>query len=127
MAKQIVILVICLSLLIFGGLWEIKYFEKSSRYLKTDIDYVRYELEKDNFDLAKNQLEEVKNTWNNISKIWNIFLNHERVDDLEDAIDTLDANIQIDDKEEAIKSNIILKSIVSQIVEEQKCSFERVF
>lgn len=127
MAKQILIFIVSIALLIFGGIWELKYLNNTSRYLQTDIDYVRYELENNNFEGAKNQIDELKNTWYDVSDVWNIFVNHDRIDDLEEAIETLSANVELKNKEEGIKSSIILKAIVTQIVDKQKFSFEHVF
>lgn len=127
MAKQILIFIVSIALLIFGGIWELKYLNNTSRYLQTDIDYVRYELENNNFEGAKNQIVELKNTWYDVSDVWNIFVNHDRIDDLEEAIETLSANVELKNKEEGIKSSIILKAIVTQIVDKQKFSFEHVF
>lgn len=127
MAKQITILVVSIALLIFGGVWEIKYLNNTSKYLRTDIDYVKYEIEKDDFDGAKAQLEELKKTWSNVSDVWNIFVNHDRLDDVEKALEELNANIEVKDKNEAIKSTMMLKSVVFQVVDRQKPSFEHVF
>ncbi|MDO4283451.1 MAG: DUF4363 family protein [Clostridia bacterium] len=127
MAKQIIIFVASLALLIFGGLWEIKYLNETSRYLQTDIDYVRYEVENDNFDGAKEQIEELKRTWNNVSDVWDIFVNHDRIDDIEEAFENLKADVELKDKNSSIKSSMVLKSIVSQIVDKHKFSFKHIF
>lgn len=127
MAKQILIFIVSVALLIFGGIWELKYLTNTSRYLITDIDYVKYEVEKNDFDGAKEQIGELRNTWHDVSDVWNIFVNHDRIDDLEEAIETLNADIELKDKESAIKSSMILKAIVSQIVDKQRFSFEHVF
>lgn len=127
MAKQIIIFIVSVALLVFGGVWELKYLNNTSRYIKTDIDYVKYEIERGNFEGAKDQINELKNTWRDVSDVWNIFVNHDRIDDLEEAIETLSADVELKDKDSAIKSSIILKAIVSQIVDKQKFSFEHVF
>ncbi len=127
MAKQIIIFIVSVALLVFGGVWELKYLNNTSRYIKTDIDYVKHEVEKGDFDAAKEQINELRNTWGDVSDVWNIFVNHDRIDDLEEAIETLNADIELKDKDSAIKSSMILKAIVSQIVDKQRFSFEHVF
>lgn len=127
MAKQIIIFIVSVALLVFGGVWELKYLNNTSKYLKTDIDYVKYEVERENFDEAKEQMNELRNTWRDVSDVWNIFVNHDRIDDLEEAMETLNADIELKDKDSAIKSSMVLKAIVSQIVDKQKFSFEHVF
>ena len=126
MKKQIIILLVALFLLIFCGMWEINYLENTSRYLHSDIDSVKNLVENDNFELAKKGYENIENTWNNMSKVWNIFVNHERLDYLEEEMVLLKSNIEISQKDEALNSIEKLNRIVSQIVEKQKPTFEHV-
>lgn len=126
MKKQIIILLVALFLLIFCGMWEINYLENTSRYLHGDINSVKNLVENENFEMAKKQYENIENTWNNISSVWNIFVNHERLDYLEEEMTVLKSNLEIKQKEEALNSIDKLERIVSQIVEKQKPTFEHV-
>lgn len=126
MKKQIIILLIALFLLVSCGMWEINYLENTSRYLHSDIDSVKNLVENDNFELAKKGYENIENTWNNMSKVWNIFVNHERLDYLEEEMTLLKSNLDISQKDEALNSIDKLNRIVSQIVEKQKPTFEHV-
>ena len=101
-------------------MWEINYLENTSRYLHSDIDSVKNLVENDNFELAKKGYENIENTWNNMSKVWNIFVNHERLDYLEEEMVLLKSNIEISQKDDA------LNTIVPQILENQKPTFEHV-
>lgn len=126
MAKQISILVISLVILIFGGIWEIKYLERTAYYLMGDVDSVKNAIENDNFDLAANNLKNLETTWTNMQFAWNIFVNHERIDKLEDDINDVRSYIEATDKEEAIKSTKTLNKTISEIIDKQKFSFEHV-
>lgn len=126
MAKQIIIFIVSVLLLIVGGIWEVNYLNDTAKYLKTDIEYARYEIEKEDFDAASAQIDEIRKTWKSMSDVWNIFVNHDRIDDLEEALESLNADVVLKDKNSAIKSSMILKSIVSQIVDKQSFSFEHI-
>ena len=126
MAKQISILLISLALLIFGGIWELKHLERTAYYLMGDVDSVRNAIENDNFDLAESNLKNLENTWENIEFTWNIFVNHERIDRLEDDINDVRSYIEAKDKEEAIKSTKTLNKTISEIIDKQKFTFEHV-
>ena len=76
-------------------MWEINYLENTSRYLHSDIDSVKNLVENDNFELAKKGYENIENTWNNMSKVWNIFVNHERLDYLEEEMVLLKSSIEL--------------------------------
>lgn len=126
MAKQISILLISLALLIFGGIWELKLLERTAYYLMGDVDSVRNAIENDNFDLAESNLKNLENTWENMEFTWNIFVNHERIDRLEDDINDVRSYIEAKDKEEAIKSTKTLNKTISEIIDKQKFTFEHV-
>lgn len=126
MTKQISILVVSLFLLIFSGLWEIHYLDTTSKYLISDIDYMKNALEGEHLDMAKEHIDEMQTTWKNMKMVWNIFVNHERMDDLEEAMVELKAYVEEGDKEEGIKSAQKLKRIVEQIVDKQRFALEHV-
>ena len=73
MLKQVFILVISSAILIFSGLWEIKYIENSSRYLLSDIEYSKNALKNNNFELAKQHVKNLENTWESMKKTWKMF------------------------------------------------------
>lgn len=126
MGKQIAILIISLFLLIFGGIWEIKYLERTSRYLASEVEYTKNAIENNNFELADKQMESMQNTWDDMNIVWNIFINHDRIDDLEEAIEDLDSYIYLKQDKEAINAADRLNKIIYQIVDKQKFSFEHI-
>lgn len=126
MGKQIAILIISLFLLIFGGIWEIKYLERTSRYLASEVEYTKNAIENNNFELADKQMESMQNTWGDMNIVWNIFINHDRIDDLEEAIEDLDSYIYLKQDKEAINAADRLNKIIYQIVDKQKFSFEHI-
>ncbi len=126
MGKQIAILIISLFLLIFGGIWEIKYLERTSRYLASEVEYTKNAIENNNFELADKQMESMQNTWDDMNIVWNIFINHDRIDDLEEAVEDLDSYIYLKQDKEAINAADRLNKIIYQIVDKQKFSFEHI-
>lgn len=126
MKKQIIILVVSLILLIYCGIWELNYLDKTSMYLKSDINNIRNLVQNDNFDMALKGYENMQNTWDDMTRLWNIFVNHERIDYLEETMIVLKANLDIQEKDEAIELTDKLERIVTQIVDKQKPTFEHV-
>ena len=126
MKKQIIILVVSLIVVIYCGIWEINYLDKTSMYLKSDINNVRNLVQNNNFDMAMTGYENIEKTWNNMTKLWNIFVNHDRIDYLEETMVMLKVNIQTNEKEEAIEQTNKLERIISQIVDKQKPTFEHI-
>ncbi|CCY72229.1 putative uncharacterized protein [Clostridium sp. CAG:921] len=126
MFKQILTLIIALGILIFSGIWEINYLENSSKYLMGDIDNTINYINQEKFDMAKVANKNVISTWKNMKFVWNIFVNHERVDDLEEALVDIESYIEFENKEESISSANKSKRIINQIVEKQKFTPEHI-
>lgn len=126
MFKQILTLIIALGVLIFSGIWEINYLENSSKYLMGDIDNTINYINQEKFDMAKVANKNVISTWKNMKFVWNIFVNHERVDDLEEALVDIESYIEFENKEESISSSNKSKRIINQIVEKQKFTPEHI-
>lgn len=126
MFKQILTLIIALGILIFSGIWEINYLENSSKYLMGDIDNTINYINQEKFDMAKVANKNVISTWKNMKFVWNIFVNHERVDDLEEALVDIESYIEFENKEESISIANKSKRIINQIVEKQKFTPEHI-
>ena len=47
--KQTIIMIICVIILIGGGIAEIKYLDKTSVFLSSDMDYIKNAIENDNY------------------------------------------------------------------------------
>lgn len=127
MLKQILILVISSVILIFGGIWEIKYIENSSKYILSDIQYSKNALNNNNFEIAKNHIEKLEETWNNIKKTWNIFVLQEEIDEVDNVIATYKIHTQYDNIEDAMADCDLLTRLIEDIVQKHKISYENIF
>ena len=98
--KQVIIMIICIIILVVGGVFEIKYLEKSSIYLSSDMDYIKNAIDNNNYVLAKDQVDKSWQTWENLKNTWNMFIIHEEIDDIDDAMVELKEYIDYKNKEE---------------------------
>lgn len=126
MKKQIIILVISLVIIVYCGIWELNYLDKTSMYLKSDLNSIKNYVENDNFDMALMGYNNLQNTWDNMSNLWNIFINHERIDYLEENMTILKTNLKINEKDETIEIIDKLDRLIFQITDKQKPTFEHV-
>lgn len=126
MKKQIIILVVSLVVIIYCGIWELNYLDKTAMYFRSDINNIRNLVQNDNFEMALKGYDNMENTWNNMARLWNIFINHDRIDYLEETMVQLKANLKSNEKDDAIENTDKLERIVSQIVDKQKPTFEHV-
>ena len=101
--KQVIISVVCIAILVIGGIAEIKYLNKSASYLSYDIEYIRNAINNDNYDFAKEQLNNTKKNWEAQKKIWHIFVNNEEIENIDESIVELEEYLNNQMKEEQEK------------------------
>ena len=127
MLKQVLIFLISLAIIIFSGLWEIKYLENTSRYLLSDIEYSKNALNNNNFELAKAHVEKLEDTWNNMKSVWNMFVVKDDIEEIESRITMYKIHTEYDDLEEAMVDCDLLRGMVQDIVDKHKIKCENVF
>ena len=124
--KQFSIIIICIIVLVTGGIFEIKYLEKSSIYLSTDMDYIKSAINSDNFLLAKEQIDKSWQTWESLKNTWNMFIIHEEIDDIEEAMIELKEYINYENKEECIVAIEKVKRNLEHTVKRQELKIDNV-
>ena len=127
MLKQVTIFLISVVILIFGGVWEIKYIESSSRYILSDIEYSKNALKNNNFNLAKEHIKKLEDTWNNTKKIWSMFAVQDKIQDVDTAIAVYKIYTEYENLEESLVNCDLIKNNIEGIVEEHKINYENIF
>jgi len=127
MIKQIVILLISTLIILFSGIYEIKYLKDTSRYILSDIEYSKNALNNDNFELAKNHVKKLEDTWNNMKNVWNMFLVKEDIEEIEKRITMYKIHTEYNNSEEAIVDCELLKEMIEDAVDKHKVKFENIF
>ncbi len=124
--KQTIIMIVCIFILVVGGVAEVKYLQKSSRYIMTDMDYIQNAIENDNFELAKEQIEKSYDTWSKIKNIWNMFIVHDEIDDIEQSMIELREYIKFENTEECIVSISKVKEFLDHTVKRQEVRMDNI-
>ena len=124
--KQTIIMVVCIFILVVGGVAEVKYLQKSSRYIMTDMDYIQNAIENDNFEFAKEQIEKSYDTWSKIKNIWNMFIVHDEIDDIEQSMIALRDYIKFENTEECIVSISKVKEFLDHTVKRQEVRVDNI-
>ena len=124
--KQVIISVVCIAILVIGGIAEIKYLNKSASYLSYDIEYIKNAINNDNYDIAKEQLNNTKNNWEAQKKIWHIFVNNEEIENIDESIVELEEYLNNKMKEESLVEVSKLISLVKYSAKMQELSIETI-
>ncbi len=125
--KQWLILIFSIIIIIFSGIYEIKYLQNTSNYLVSDIDYCKSAIESNNFKLAQDHIENVYTTWNYLNTVWSIFVDHDEIGNIDEELLQFKLYIQEEDKKEAVVACEELKRIIEHSVEKQKLNIANVF
>lgn len=124
--KQNIIMIISILILLAGGLIEIKYLEKTSLYISSDIDYIKNAINNNKFDEAKAQMQKTYSSWERVEKIWNIFVNNNEVDEIEDSMIEIKENIELENKEECMVPIEKVKKDLEHTVLRQKLKVDNI-
>ncbi len=127
MTRQIFILLVSVFLVIFGGIWESEYLERSANFVLSDLEYTENMLTNNNIQMAKNQIDELENSWRNVKDAWNIFVQNDLVDQIDDSLVELKAYVEQEKKGEAYVYSKKLRANIEDIVNRQKINLENVF
>ncbi len=117
---------LCLTIIIGGGIAEIKYLESTSNYLNADINYIDNMIENENYEEALNQIEIVDDNWDNTEMIWNIFLINDELDDFAEALIDLKEYIKNENVEECKIAIEKLKAYSELVVRRQKIRIDNI-
>lgn len=124
--KQVVIMIICILILLCGGIGEIKFLDKSSVYILSEIDYIENAINNSNYDEANKQIEITFNNWTKIKNLWNIFIIHEEIDDIDEAIIELREYIKYENEEECFVAIEKVKRDLEHTVKRQKVLLDNI-
>ncbi|MBO5477664.1 MAG: DUF4363 family protein [Clostridia bacterium] len=124
--KQTITMIICAAIIVVGGVCEIKYFDKSSIYLRADMDYIQNAIENENYELANKQIEQTYNSWENTKNIWNIFITNDEIDNIDDAMAELKKYSQYEEQEESLVAVEKIKTNLEHAVQRQKLRIDNV-
>lgn len=125
--KQILILLITISIIVISGLWEISYLKESSNYFLADVNNLYQTVKREDYELAKSECKAIKKTWENIEKTWALFIDDKKMEDIEEKLTSFVSYIEIKDKVEIKASYDRLKNSVKDISEYEALNAENIF
>lgn len=124
--KQTVIMIICVLVILIGGVSEIKYLEKSSTYIKYDMEYIENAVKNHNYELAREQMDNTLNLWIEVRNMWGMFVMHDEIDDIDDAIVSLKEYISYENEEECLVTIAKIKNSLEHSVRMQIINLDNI-
>ncbi len=101
-------------------------------YIKNSCDNANSLLEKavdtyNNHSSAYDQAKELKDYWNEKEKMLSVFVNHNRIDDIEEAISLMNVYSKYKDNELFYEYSDTVKILIHQILEDTKITMHSIF
>ena len=125
--KQWIIIIVALGLIIGFNYLQSTFLENTSRYILTDINEIKMiGARKDKTSLKESVLA-LDETWQNIKLGWDIFAEHDAVEEIEESIARIKVCVELDEINEMLVENSILKEEIERVVAQEKLKFENVF
>lgn len=124
--KQIATLGICIILLFAGGIFEIKYLNKTSLYIQSELEYIENAVKNENYEFAKSQFESTFSSWNKVKDSWNIFITHDEIDDINEYMIDLKSALDYEEEDECINAIEQLKSGIEYTIKRQNLRIDNV-
>lgn len=125
--KQVIILIVAICLLVFSGIFEISYLEKTSKYLLSDVSYSKQYISKENFSLAKGHYWALNDTWKTLRDSWGIFIDHDEVGAIDETLLAYKSYLDKEDEDESYVKICELERLIKHIVEKQEIKIGNVF
>ena len=127
MTRQIFILIIAISVVVFGGILETNYLKNSCNFVLSDINYTENAIKNNKMEIARQHVEEIENSWNNVKDAWHIFVQSDLINQIDDSLVALKSYINVEDKNESLISIARLKSNILSIVDRQEVNMQNIF
>jgi|GEM_PF-3898762 len=124
--KQFIITVLCILIILVGGLLEIKYITKCATYLKYDLEYIKNSANNNNYEFAKTHMTSIKKLWNKEKVLWNIFVTNDEAGDIGREINKLEEYIKQEDKENVLIQIATLQDLLDDAIINHKISIESI-
>lgn len=124
--KQYITLICAIAIILFGGFGEIKYLEESSKRFLSEFSYIEDNILSNNYKEAKKQFKSSYDSWEDVKNTWNIFVNHEEIDDIDQAILDLKGSIKYEEEEECVAALEKIKSNIEHTVRRQQLHIDNI-
>lgn len=124
--KQVIIMITCIVIIVAGGIYEIKYLNKSSLYIRAEIEYIKNAINNNNYELAKQQINSTYESWKNVKKIWNIFVSHEEIDSIDEAMIDLKEYLDYENNEECVVATEKILNGLEHTVQRQEVRLDNI-
>lgn len=124
--KQYIITILCILIILIGGIFEIKYITKCATYLKYDLEYIKNATLNNNYEFAKEHMKDVKKIWNKEKVLWNIFVTNDESGDIGTEVNKLDEYIAQEDKNNIFIQIAILQDLLDDAILNHKIRIESI-
>jgi|GEM_PF-338421 len=111
-------------ILLAGGYWQYNYIGNSSVALAQSISTVEKLVAEKNWSKAGEEIRKVKTQWEEMKKLWSVFLDHQKIDDIDLSIMRIEQYINAQEIALSLGELSVLLSTVNNISDNERITFK---
>lgn len=125
--KLYIVLVVTLLVILSLSYWQMSYLEKTKHELKQTLSNLQNEIDEEKYEKTVMNLTKLKEYWKVIQKGWDVFAEHDDVEQVSCAIESLQVYIVEKEKAQALNECVLLLQRLEHIVFSEKLNISNVF
>lgn len=125
--KQVVVIVLSLTLILSLNFWQCKYLKETGEYLLTDIRDIQNSLARKDYSSCEKSILELENTWKNVSTTWDIFGEHDDIESVEEAIESMKIYVKYEEEVELANEYTKLETRIKNVINTEKIALKNIF
>lgn len=125
--KQVVVIVLSCVLILSLNFWQCKYLKETGEYLLTDIRDIQNSLARKDYSSCEKSILELENTWKNVSTTWDIFGEHDDIESVEEAIESMKIYVKYEEEVELANEYTKLETRIKNVINTEKIALKNIF
>ena len=125
--KQVIVIVLSLTLILSLNFWQCKYLKETGEYLLTDIRDIQNSLARKDYSSCEKSILELENTWKNVSTTWDIFGEHDDIESVEEAIESMKIYVKYEEEVELANEYTKLETRIKNVINTEKIALKNIF
>ncbi len=125
--KQVIVIVLALTLILSLNFWQCKYLKETGEYLLTDIRDIQNSLVRKDYSSCEKSILELENTWKNVSTTWDIFGEHDDIESVEEAIESMKIYVKYEEEVELANEYTKLETRIKNVINTEKIALKNIF
>lgn len=125
--KQWIVIIVSCALILSLNFCQCKYLKSTGNYLLADITDIENALNRKDYVSCSKSILELENTWRSVENIWDIFGEHDDIESVEEAIQSMKVYVANEEDTELANEYTLLETRIKNVINTEKLAFKNIF